>query len=262
MRSSSCSSRGLGEADWSPSHRATTHTDLLLRADALSIPYTVIHNASVMNAVGAVGLALYNYGQTVSIPFFTENWRPDSWLERIRENMDLGLHTLCLVDIKVKEQTEENLMRSVQSNHSLDCRARLTCESHFRGRKIFEPPRYMSIPTAISQLLEALSKPPPAPSDDPDDPPPAVLPVHKIPLSPSSTLAISLSRVGDPSQKFISGTLEEMSHLDEEAFGPPLHSFVIVGRQFHALERDFAARWAIDRENFMRVSNEVYAVRD
>lgn len=83
----------------------------MLRADALKIPYTVIHNASVMNAVGAVGLALYNYGQTVSIPFFTETWRPDSWLPRIEENMKLGLHTLCLLDIKVKEQSEENLAR-------------------------------------------------------------------------------------------------------------------------------------------------------
>jgi diphthine synthase len=92
-------------------HSATTHADLLLRADALSIPYTVIHNASVMNAVGAVGLALYNYGQTVSIPFFTETWRPDSWLDRVRENAKLGLHTLCLLDIKVKEQSEENLAR-------------------------------------------------------------------------------------------------------------------------------------------------------
>jgi diphthine synthase len=90
---------------------ATTHSDLLLRADALSIPYTVIHNASVMNAVGALGLALYNYGQTVSIPFFTDSWRPDSWLERVRENLRLGLHTLCLLDIKVKEQSEENLAR-------------------------------------------------------------------------------------------------------------------------------------------------------
>jgi diphthine synthase len=90
---------------------ATTHADLLLRADALSIPVSVIHNASVMNAVGAVGLALYNFGQTVSIPFFTDNWRPDSWLERVRENWQLGLHTLCLLDIKVKEQSEENLAR-------------------------------------------------------------------------------------------------------------------------------------------------------
>lgn len=102
------------EADPHPFRRsATTHADLLLRADALSVPYVVVHNASVMNAVGALGLALYNYGQTVSIPFFTDSWRPDSWLERVRENARLGLHTLCLLDIKVKEQSEENLARCV-----------------------------------------------------------------------------------------------------------------------------------------------------
>ncbi|BGP28798.1 diphthine synthase [Rhodotorula toruloides] len=216
---------------------ATTHADLLLRADALSIPYTVIHNASVMNAVGALGLALYNYGQTVSIPFFTDSWRPDSWLERVRENMRLGLHTLCLLDIKVKEQSEENLAR---------------------GRKIYEPPRYMSVPTAISQLLSLLEDSSPSATSDSSSPstPSAVA------LDPSTTLAISASRVGAPSQKFVAGTLAELIEVDEEAFGGPLHSFVIVGRRFHALERDFAGRWAVNRERWNEVSNTVYAVRD
>lgn len=96
--------------------RATTHADLVLRAEELHIPVTIIHNASIMNAIGATGLALYNYGQTISIPFFTDAWRPSSWLERILENWNLGLHTLCLLDIKVKEQSEENLARlAVQS---------------------------------------------------------------------------------------------------------------------------------------------------
>lgn len=85
----------------------------MLRAKELNIPVHVIHNASIMNAVGALGLALYNYGQTVSIPFFTETWKPASWSERIFDNMKLGLHTLCLLDIKVKEQSEENLARCV-----------------------------------------------------------------------------------------------------------------------------------------------------
>ncbi|GAA5917207.1 hypothetical protein JCM6882_002257 [Rhodosporidiobolus microsporus] len=214
---------------------ATTHADLLLRADALQIPYTVIHNASVMNAVGALGLALYNYGQTVSIPFFTDSWRPDSWLERVRENARLGLHTLCLLDIKVKEQSEENLAR---------------------GRKIFEPPRYMSVPCAISQLLSLL---PSSPSSAPSSLTPAA-PADS--LDPHTTLAISASRVGHPSQTFVSGTLHELAQLDEDKFGGPLHSFVIVGRTFHALERDFAARWAVDRANWDRVANEVYGVRD
>lgn len=64
-----------------------------------------------MNAVGACGLQLYNFGQTVSLPFWTDNWKPDSWLEKIQENFELGMHTLVLLDIKVKEQSEENLAR-------------------------------------------------------------------------------------------------------------------------------------------------------
>lgn len=92
---------------------ATTHTDILLRARALGIPTRVIHNASIMNAVGACGLQLYNFGQTVSLVFFTDTWRPDSFYDRVRENADLGMHTLILLDIKVKEQSEENLIRCI-----------------------------------------------------------------------------------------------------------------------------------------------------
>ena len=92
---------------------ATTHTDILLRARALGIPTRVIHNASIMNAVGACGLQLYNFGQSVSLVFFTDTWRPDSFYDRVRENVDLGMHTLILLDIKVKEQSEENLARCV-----------------------------------------------------------------------------------------------------------------------------------------------------
>jgi len=90
---------------------ATTHTDILLRARALGIPTRVVHNASIMNAVGACGLQLYNFGQTVSLVFFTDTWQPDSFYDRVRENADLGMHTLILLDIKVKEQSEENLIR-------------------------------------------------------------------------------------------------------------------------------------------------------
>ena len=52
---------------------ATTHTDLWLRAKQRNIPVHVIHNASIMGAAGACGLQLYNFGQTVSIPFFDDN---------------------------------------------------------------------------------------------------------------------------------------------------------------------------------------------
>lgn len=78
-------------------HRATTHTDLVVRAKKLGVEVKVVHNASVMNAVGVCGLQLYRYGETVSLPFFTDTWRPDSFYEKIERNRMLGLHTLCLL---------------------------------------------------------------------------------------------------------------------------------------------------------------------
>nr|TKW38899.1 hypothetical protein SEVIR_1G144800v2 [Setaria viridis] len=51
---------------------ATTHTDMVVRAKKMEVEVKVIHNASVMNAIGVCGLQLYRYGETISIPFFTE----------------------------------------------------------------------------------------------------------------------------------------------------------------------------------------------
>ncbi|XP_019313189.1 diphthine methyl ester synthase isoform X1 [Panthera pardus] len=112
---------------------ATTHSDLILRATKLGISYRVIHNASIMNAVGCCGLQLYKFGETVSIVFWTDTWRPESFFDKVKKNRQNGMHTLCLLDIKVKEQSLENLIK---------------------GRKIYEPPRYMSVNQAARQLLE------------------------------------------------------------------------------------------------------------
>ena len=48
--------------------RATTHTDLELRARKLGIPVRTIHNASIMNAVGVCGLQLYRFGEVRTLP--------------------------------------------------------------------------------------------------------------------------------------------------------------------------------------------------
>ncbi|KAJ8126812.1 hypothetical protein O1611_g6829 [Lasiodiplodia mahajangana] len=86
---------------------ATTHTDLVLRARELSIPMQTIPNASIMSAIGGCGLQLYNFGQTVSMVFFLDNWRPASFYDRIKENRAIGLHTLVLLDIKCAQQMLE-----------------------------------------------------------------------------------------------------------------------------------------------------------
>lgn len=76
---------------------ATTHTDLLIRAQQEGVKTHVVHNASIMNAAGACGLQLYNFGQTVSIPYFRDEWRPDSFYDKIKYNAAGGMHTLALL---------------------------------------------------------------------------------------------------------------------------------------------------------------------
>ncbi|KAL3097683.1 hypothetical protein niasHT_023442 [Heterodera trifolii] len=116
---------------------ATTHAELVLRARAMDVPLKVIHNASIMSAIGCCGLQLYNFGLTVSIPLWTDEWKPDSFLDKILLNRRNGMHTLCLLDIRVKEQTAENLIK---------------------GNRIFEPPHFLTCPMAAQQMLNAATE--------------------------------------------------------------------------------------------------------
>ena len=179
---------------------ATTHSDLVLRAKEMGVVVSVVHNASIMSAVGCCGLQLYNFGETVSIPFWTDNWKPDSFYQKIADNLSRGQHTLCLLDIKVKEQSEENMAR---------------------GRKIFEPPRFMSTSVACQQLSSVVEK-----------------------LSEGDGLSLEsdvvcLARVGTETQSIKTVSLGEAANLD---MGPPLHSLVIPGH-CHFLEQEALNMW-------------------
>ena len=76
---------------------ATTHIDLFQRAKAKNIPVKIIHNASILTAVGETGLELYKVGKTTSIPF--DNKNVTSPIDAFNENYKLGLHTLFLLDL-------------------------------------------------------------------------------------------------------------------------------------------------------------------
>ncbi|KAG2415139.1 diphthine synthase [Aspergillus terreus] len=153
---------------------ATTHTDLVLRARELGIESKVIPNASIMSGIGCTGLQLYNFGQTVSMVFFTENWKPSSYYDRVKENVQLGLHTLVLVDIKVKEPSLESMAR---------------------GRIVYEPPRFMTVAQCTSQMLETEEE-------------------RKEGVYGPDSLAVGAARVGAADQKLVAGTLKELSEVD------------------------------------------------
>lgn len=79
---------------------ATTHIDLLLRAEKIGIKTEVVHNASIISAVGATGLQVYKFGKTTSIPFSSVEFQPETPYEVIKMNKKNGMHTLILLDLK------------------------------------------------------------------------------------------------------------------------------------------------------------------
>lgn len=154
---------------------ATTHTDMVVRAREMGIQVEVIHNASIMNAIGICGLQLYQFGITVSICFFTETWKPDSFYDKVKKNRENGLHTLCLLDIKVKEPTEETLIRP--------------------SLKKYMPPRFMTVNQAIDEMLEIES-------------------LRGENVYTQDTMAVGLARVGAKDQMIAYGTLAQLRQLE------------------------------------------------
>ena len=82
---------------------ATTHVALRIEAEKRGIKTRIVHGASVISAIiGLSGLHNYKFGKTVTIPF-PENFSETPY-NVIAQNKKLGLHTLCLLDLKVDEK--------------------------------------------------------------------------------------------------------------------------------------------------------------
>uniref|UniRef100_A0A182RI21 diphthine methyl ester synthase n=1 Tax=Anopheles funestus TaxID=62324 RepID=A0A182RI21_ANOFN len=192
---------------------ATTHTDLMLRAKEKGIKTAIVHNASIMNAIGCCGLQLYHFGETVSIPYWDDSWKPDSFYDKIVANLEHGLHTLCLLDIKVKEPTLESLMKK---------------------KREYMPPRFMSVSEAAGQLLEIVANKSAQSEADNNGP-------QKEHGLKENSLVVGLARVGHETQQIVACSLREMEHID---LGPPLHSLIIPNRNLHALEKEFLQQFA------------------
>ncbi|MBI2663826.1 diphthine synthase [Candidatus Woesearchaeota archaeon] len=82
---------------------ATTHIDIMLRCKKNNVKFKVIHNASILTAVGITGLQIYKFGKTTSIPYPDKSFRPETSYEVIRQNKILGLHTLLMLDLKPEQ---------------------------------------------------------------------------------------------------------------------------------------------------------------
>ena len=148
---------------------------MILRARKSGVKVEVVYNASVMGAAGACGLQLYSFGYTVSIPFFREQWKPESFYGHVEYNLGGGMHTLCLLDIKVKEPDYDALAKG--------------------GKLTYLPPRFMSVAQCCQQMLEvAAGKAAPA-------------------YGPES-LAVGMARLGREDEAIVCATMRELAGYD------------------------------------------------
>lgn len=83
---------------------ATTHIELFKLAKEKKVSVQVIHNASVLTAVGITGLQLYKFGRVASIPFLEDHPNLETPYLVLKENQQQGLHTLFLLDLKPEQQ--------------------------------------------------------------------------------------------------------------------------------------------------------------
>ena len=84
------------------------------------------------------------------------------------------MHTLCLLDIKVKEPDFQAMMR---------------------GQTKYMPPRFMTVNTCIAQLLEVEER---------------IGEGHCAP----EVMGVGLARLGQPTQCIVAGTLQELLDVD------------------------------------------------
>jgi diphthine synthase len=82
---------------------ATTHVSLRIEAQKQGVKTRIVHGASALSAViGLSGLHNYKFGKSVTIPF-PDQTPSETPYSVISQNRKLGLHTLCLLDIKAEE---------------------------------------------------------------------------------------------------------------------------------------------------------------
>ena len=92
---------------------ATTHVTLRIDAEKQGIKTRVVHGTSIMSAIVSLsGLHNYKFGKTVTIPF-AENFSETPY-NVITQNKKLGLHTLCLLDLKAAENQYLSISQAIK----------------------------------------------------------------------------------------------------------------------------------------------------
>jgi diphthine synthase len=93
---------------------ATTHVALRIEAEKHGLKTRIIHGASILSAaIGLSGLHSYKFGKSVTIPF---KETPSETPNRVvAQNKKLGLHTLCLLDVRAEEDRYMSINEALET---------------------------------------------------------------------------------------------------------------------------------------------------
>jgi diphthine synthase len=92
---------------------ATTHVTLRIEAEKQGIKTRIVHGISIISAIVSLsGLHNYKFGKTVTVPF-PENFSQTPY-NVIAQNKQIGLHTLCLLDLKANENQYLSINQAVK----------------------------------------------------------------------------------------------------------------------------------------------------
>jgi len=161
---------------------ATTHTEILQTAKKNKIKVEVLHGPSILTAVADTGLSLYKFGKTGSVPFWLENFKPESFFDILDDNQKIQAHTLFLLDLKPEQN--QFIHQNSKKNFAVSSP---------------NPLAMMTIKQAIDILLKIARK-------------------RKSNLFTANTLCVGCSQLGTEKQIIKSGTAKELMN---KRFGTP-----------------------------------------
>jgi diphthine synthase len=101
---------------------ATTHITLIQEAEKNKIKYEIIYNASIFDAIAETGLQIYKFGKITSMPKWQKNFNPKSFMEVVKQNLEIDSHSLILIDIglELRNAIEELEESAKEYNLKLD----------------------------------------------------------------------------------------------------------------------------------------------
>jgi diphthine synthase len=185
---------------------ATTHTDLYMTAKKEGINVIVINNASILNAVGIIGLELYKYGKTTSIPFHNKD--VEAPYDAIKQNKKNKLHTLCLLDLDIEHNKHMSIKEAIEYLLRVEAkRQQKSAKPDFAGST--------NLDLLKSKISEGSTG-------------------TKEKIFTKKTMCIGVARLGSDKPKIIYGSAEELLRID---FGEPLHALIIPG-ELHFVEEE------------------------